>query len=118
VDGLTAALHDQHFAIRFNSTRALEFLRRMSPDLHFNSEALLSSVRRELLASGHTVTSKAMEHIFNLLAIQLPAKSAKAAFHALHGDDPQLRGLALEYLESNLSDELALPLRSLSHLVR
>jgi hypothetical protein len=47
-------------------------------------------------------THQSLEHVFSLLAIVLPREPVKIAFRALHSDDRQLRGLALEYMETTL----------------
>src|SRR5262249_37214826 len=44
VDGLTTALRDPHFEIRFNTGRALAFLHRMGEDLRFDQDVLLSAL--------------------------------------------------------------------------
>jgi hypothetical protein len=49
---------------------------------------------------------KSLEHIFSLLALELPGEPLKVAFRAMHSNDRMLRGLALEYLESNLSGKI------------
>jgi ATP:ADP antiporter, AAA family len=129
VAGLISALADTRFEIRFNASRGLEFLHRMSDDLDFDREAMLAAVDRELSNSrsiwqGHTLldhheashgqywflddvlrdrANKSLEHVFSLLAVHLPLDPLKVAFRALHGDDAILRGLALEFLESHLS---------------
>jgi AAA family ATP:ADP antiporter len=129
VDGLTEALVDPRFEIRFHVSRALEFLHRMSDGLQFDCPALMTAVNRELsssrsiweerklLDSGDSSDSqywfldehlrdranKSLEHVFSLLAIQLPVEPLHVAFRALHSDDRMLRGLALEFLESHLS---------------
>ena len=46
------------------------------------------------------------EHLFSLLALILPREPLKVAFQALHTDDRQLQGLALEYLDSVLPPSL------------
>jgi hypothetical protein len=48
----------------------------------------------------------AWEHIFSLLALILPREPLRIAFRALHTDDRQLHGLALEYLDSVLPKSL------------
>jgi hypothetical protein len=50
--------------------------------------------------------SRSLEHLFNLLSLILPRSTLRLAFHALHTDDPQLRGTALEYLETTLPEAL------------
>ena len=58
--------------------------------------------------------SKSLELVFSLLALHLPAEPLKVAFRALHSDDRMLRGLALEYLESNVSKEIVSQLSALA----
>ncbi|HET9942719.1 MAG TPA: hypothetical protein VFR05_05225, partial [Terriglobia bacterium] len=43
-----------------------------------------------------------LEHIFRLLSLCLPREPLQVAFQALHADNVNLRGTALEYLESIL----------------
>jgi ATP:ADP antiporter, AAA family len=137
VEGLTRALADPRFEIRFNVSRALEFLHRMTPGLQFDREALIAAVDRELSNSrsiweGRTLldqrepgedwyldgvlrdrANKSLEHVFSLLAIQLPLEPLRVAFRALHSDDRILRGLALEFLESHLTPSQVSLLRQL-----
>jgi hypothetical protein len=49
---------------------------------------------------------ESLEHVFSLLALVPPREPLKIAFRALHTDDPMLRGLALEYLESSLPESV------------
>lgn len=139
VDGLTAALQDPRFEIRFNSSRALEFLHRMSEAVRFDREVLMEAVERELSTSrtiweGRKLldsrdqndsqywfldevlrdrADKSLEHVFSLLAVELPAEPLKVAFRALHSEDRLLHGLALEFLESHLSRATVAQLRRL-----
>lgn len=139
VDGLTIALRDPRFEIRFNASRALEFLRRMTSGLYFDAAALMTAVEREV-SSSHSIwegrklldsreaaggqaaylddvlrdrADKSLEHVFSLLAAFLPAEPLKVAFRALHSQDRMLRGLALEFLEGHLSASLVSQLRRL-----
>ncbi|MEO8593624.1 MAG: hypothetical protein ABI759_09895 [Candidatus Solibacter sp.] len=132
VDGLIAALADPRFEIRFHVSRALEFLHRMSDDLRFDRDALMAAVGREVSSSralwdGRKLldnpesgdsqywfldevlrdrADKSLEHVFSLLAILLPPEPLKVAFRALHSQDRLLHGLALEFLENHLSEEV------------
>ena len=47
-------------------------------------------------------TSRSLEHVFNILSLALPREPLKIAFRGLYTDDVNLRGTALEYLESIL----------------
>jgi hypothetical protein len=139
VDGLTDALDDGRFEIRYHASRALEFLHRMAEGLHFKSECVLAAIERELSVSrsvrdGRRLldswdrkedhywflddvlkdrADKSLEHVFSLLALQLPAEPLKVSFRALHSEDRMLRGLALEYLEGSLSKEIVSQLMKL-----
>jgi len=140
VDGLTAVLNDSRFEIRYHASRALEFLHRMGDGLEFDAGAALAAVERELSISRPTWVnrklldtrddaddqywfldevlkdraSKSLELVFSLLALHLPAEPLKVAFRALHSADRLLRGLALEYLESNVSAEIVARLATLA----
>lgn len=140
VDGLTAVLTDSRFEIRYHASRALEFLHRMGEGLQFHQTTVLAAVERELsiarpawdtrkLLDTHDDSdqqywfldevlkdraSKSLELVFSLLALHLPAEPLKVAFRALHSDDRMLRGLALEYLESNVSGEIVSRLAALA----
>jgi hypothetical protein len=140
VDGLTAVLIDPRFEIRYHASRALEFLHRMGEGLEFHEQGMLAAVERELsiarpawdtrkLLDTHDDgdpqywfldevlkdrASKSLELVFSLLALHLPGEPLKVAFRALHSDDRLLRGLALEYLESNVSKEIVSRLSTLA----
>jgi hypothetical protein len=128
VDGLLPALGDPHFEVRFQVSRALEYLHRTRPELSFDRAVLMDTVERELSVSktiwkgrklldrrddsdtpyaylDEVVRDRAqqsLEHVFSLLAIVLPREPLKVAFRALHGSDRILHGLALEYLETTM----------------
>ena len=140
VDGLTTALEDTRFEIRYHSGRALEFLHRMGGGLRFNTQAGMAAIERELaiprpVREGRRLldkgddsadqfwfldgvlkgsADKSLEHIFSLLALELPEEPLRVAFRAFHSDDKMLRGLALEYLESNLSGKIVSELAKLA----
>jgi hypothetical protein len=141
VDGLTSVLHDGRFEIRYHASRALEFLHRMGESLEFDADATMAAVERELSISRPTWerrrlldtlddsggdqywyldevlknrASKSLELVFSLLALHLPPEPLKVAFRALHSEDRLLRGLALEYLESNVPTEIVTKLATLA----
>src|SRR5262249_388668 len=137
VDGLTSALADPHFEVRFHAGRALEFLRKMGDDLRFDRAVLMDAVERELATSSSVRQDrtllergvpferesglpdeiapqrrdKSLEYVFSLLAAILPIEPLKAAFRALYSEDRMLSALGLEFLESHLSAELVGKLR-------
>lgn len=132
VDGLLAALGDPRFEIRFQVSRALDYMRQSEPDLDFNEKVLLSTLERELaVPRGIWDTRKLLdtrdamdsqysfldelvqeranqpiEYVFSLLAVLYPRDTVQLAFRALHSDDRMLHGLALEYLEGVLPTAL------------
>jgi hypothetical protein len=50
--------------------------------------------------------SAALEHVFTVLGHAVPAEPLRIALHAVQTDDPELRGTALEYLESILPPDV------------
>jgi hypothetical protein len=141
VDGLTSVLQDGRFEIRYHASRALEFLHRMGETLEFDGPAVMAAVERELSISGpawerrrlldtqddssgdqywyldevlKNRASKSLELVFSLLALSLPLEPLKVAFRALHSPDRLLRGLAFEYLESNVSGDIVTKLAKLA----
>ncbi|MCC6391345.1 MAG: hypothetical protein IT167_12150 [Bryobacterales bacterium] len=128
VDGLMDALEDKHFEVRFQSSRALDYLRQSNEELRFDEHRVFAIVIRELSVakpiwegrrlldsrdasdSGFSFlddvlrdrANQSLEHVFSLLAVVLPRDPLKIAFRALHSDDHLLRGLGLEYLEGTL----------------
>lgn len=132
VDGLVRALDDPRFEIRYQCGRALDYLCRRHSQLDFHPAAVMAAAGRELLvnqsiwnsrrpvepADGGSDSydyldellrdrsSRSLEHVFSLFAVVLPREPLMAAFRALHQDDKAFRGLALEYLETMLPDEI------------
>ena len=132
VDGLLLALEDPRFEIRYQCGRALDRLKRRHEELDFRRATVMAAVGRELMVSQAIWSSRrridskeampdgyeyldevlqdradrSLEHVFSLFAVVLPREPLMAAFRALHQDDRMYRGLALEYLESTLPDEI------------
>lgn len=131
VDGLLGGLVDTRFEVRYRCGRALYTLLAADPKLRIAREAVFEAVRRESRV-GHAVwqsqrlleqlddagsepfldellrqrTGRSLEHVFTLLALVLPREPLRIAFGGLHAGDRMLRGLALEYLESVLPDDV------------
>lgn len=125
VDGLLAGLHDPRFEVRVRCGRALAKVSAESPALVVDRARVLEAVLSEV-AVGRQVwesqqplgedtddplelgdalrerSSRSLEHVFILLSLVLPRQPLQIAFQGLHTDDPQLRGTALEYLETAL----------------
>ncbi|MEO7653231.1 MAG: hypothetical protein ABIZ80_22460, partial [Bryobacteraceae bacterium] len=131
VEALLQGLRDARFEVRFQCGRALDHLKRQYPDLEFRETVVLASVAREL-SVGKSIwrswrsidkrdstddynfldellkgrADQSLEHVFSLLALILPRGALMAAFRALHQEDRVFRGLALEYLENVLPEEI------------
>jgi AAA family ATP:ADP antiporter len=129
--GLWRALGDPSFDVRYRSGAALA---RLAADGHLrgvSTEDVFDAVRRELLAgrdafARHQVLdelaaaieqradadapahrgSAGLEHVFTVLGLALPSEPLRIALHAVQTDDPELRGTALEYLESILPPDV------------
>jgi hypothetical protein len=127
-EGLFQALHDRRFEVRYRAGRVLSHMAEDVPGLAIDRERVFDVVLREM-AVERTVwesrqlidaapdetspmeiellrdrVSRSLEHLFTLLSLILPRSTLRLAFHALHTDDPYLRGTALEYLETVLPE--------------
>jgi hypothetical protein len=127
VHGLLQGLADPRFEVRFQCSRALDWLVQSRPDLEVPADAVYAAVHRELQVARPIRDSRrlldprdssdpdafldeilreradqTLEHIFSLFATVLPREPVKIAFRALHTDEAALRGLAFEYLDSVL----------------
>jgi hypothetical protein len=127
VPGLLAGLGDERFEVRFRCSRALDAVRMRHPEVPVPPETVFAAVERELAVAGPVWNSRrlldrraetdheafldeilqrradrSLEHVFSLFATVLPREPVKIAFRALHTDNPALRGLAAEYLDSVL----------------
>lgn len=125
--GLLAALDDAEPEIRYRAAEALLVLREREPDLVFDDAIAFDGVRRELardpaiwkaldVATSEAAAaaqlpsrpglSRAAQHLATLLALALPVEPIRAAFQGLWSEDPAHRGVALEYLENVLPDDI------------
>jgi hypothetical protein len=127
VHGLLAGLADPRFEVRFQCSRALDALVQRRPGLAVPAGTVYAAVQQELQVAQPIRDSRrlldsrdgadpdafldeilreradqTLEHIFSLFASVLPREAVKIAFRSLHTDDPALRALALEYLDSVL----------------
>lgn len=131
VHGLLAGLEDSRFEVRFQCSRALDFLILRKPELKIPTESIFAAVERELRVARPIWNSRrsfdkrsdndvnafldeilreradqSLEHLFSLFATVLPREPIKIAFRALHTEDKTLRGLAAEYLDSVLPQNI------------
>lgn len=128
-NGLFHGLDDRRFEVRYRCGQALVRLRERNPDLAVDRERVILAILREvdvdrgvweshrLLDAGDLEdegwspvagaalrerANRSLEHVFTLLALILPREPLAVAFRALHTRDTELRGTALEYLETAL----------------
>jgi hypothetical protein len=123
VRGMTEALSDPEFAIRYRCGLALFDLTANAPRLRPPRQLVLAAAKREMdllrssqSSSGRTsdaedeflgtgarasgaLADRALHHVFTLLGLTLDREALDLALRALSGADEKLRGTALEYLE-------------------
>jgi hypothetical protein len=121
--GLWRALRDPSFEVRYRSSIALAGLAGDEPLATIEPEEVFACVCEELavdrdawqarklsvdavIDSGDPELDVGLAHVFRLLGLVLPAEPLRIALRAANTDDPELRGMALEYLESILPPEI------------
>jgi AAA family ATP:ADP antiporter len=125
--GLLAGLVDPERDLRYRSAEALVILREREPELVFDDAIVFDGVRHELAldsavwkaldaasseaartarAQPHPELARAVNHLATLLALALPAEPIRAAFQNVWSEDIALRGVALEYLENVLPQDI------------
>ena len=132
VDGLWTGLEDTRFEVRFQCGRALARILDKNGEIKLEREKVFSAVLREV-AVGRRVweshrlldqlefdeehsplvddflrkrSSRSLEHVFTILSLALPREPLKIAFRGLHTENRDLKGTALEYLESILPERI------------
>lgn len=127
--GLFRGLEDRRFEVRYRCGRALLRLREREGALAADRAEVVAAILREVAVdrgvweSHHLLdrpepeedgadamadaavrqrAGRSLEHVFNLLALIMPREPLRVAFRALYADDAQLRGTALEYLDTAL----------------
>jgi hypothetical protein len=127
-DALLAALNDQRFEVRFRAGRGLTHLAQRVSMTEADRTRVIEAVRGEVAVErgvweGRRLidaddglwslpeadilrarANRSLEHVFTLLTLVLPPEPVRLAYRGLFTDDPQLRGIALEYLESVLPE--------------
>ncbi|HEU4729620.1 MAG TPA: hypothetical protein VFT22_17110 [Kofleriaceae bacterium] len=131
--GLWRALLDPVFDVRYRSGAVLSRLAAAGHLRGITADDVFEAVRRELLVDRSVLASHrladdpvgpvgggddrsgdaslhraaaGLEHVFTVLGLALPAEPLRIALHAVQTDDPELRGTALEYLESILPPDV------------
>ena len=127
VDSLLLGLEDIRFEVRFQCGRSLAAIAAKQPDLRIDAARVFDVVLKEVAVgrpvwegrhlldrledgeSGPLVddfiksrASQSLAHVFTMLSLVLPAEPLQIALRGLYVDDQNLRGTALEYLESVL----------------
>jgi hypothetical protein len=119
--GLWRALGDPSFDVRYRSGAVLARLAADGHLRHISTDDVFEAVRRELVTNPGALhdlpadaedrvdpepalhrVSAGLAHVFTVLGLALPAEPLRIALHAVQTADPELRGTALEYLESIL----------------
>lgn len=124
VEGLLEGLRTDRFEIRFQCARALarlvgdrsvaidpsRLLDRVLAEVSvaagvWDSHRVLDVPRRDYLLDAKTARGRApvaLHHVFTLLSLVLPPEPLQIAFRGVLSQDAQMRGTAMEYLESVL----------------
>jgi hypothetical protein len=130
-DGLLAGLADQRFEVRYRCGLALHKVVRDNPALRVDQNRVVAAVLREVTVDRRVWEShrlldrdadeewspmfdavlrdradRALQHVFTVLALVLPRRPLQLAFRGLHANDLQVRGTALEYLETTLPESI------------
>ncbi len=127
-DGLLIGLDDMRFEVRYQCARALATILERNPRIRIDRALVFDVVHREAAVGrpvwesnrlltrldepeDHNVfadqfvkdrAGRSLAHVFTLLSLVLPAEPLQIAYRGLHSADQNLRGTALEYLESVL----------------
>ena len=134
VDSLILGLSDIRFEVRFQCGRSLAAIVAKQPDLRIDEERIFDVVQKEVavgrpvwegrnlldrLDEGESTfvddfiksrASQSLAHVFTVLSLVLPAEPLQIALRGLYVEDQNLRGTALEYLESVLPPSIREPL--------
>jgi len=131
VDGLVEGLRDDSFEVRYQCGLTLLKITQEARNLTVSKESALAAVKREVdldqklwqhqpplgavdeegdapLVDGflRDRTSRSLQHVFSILALVFEREPMRLALTALSGDDENLRGTALEYLDEVLPSEV------------
>lgn len=134
-DSLLLGLADLRFEVRFQCGRALSAIVAKHPEIQISPAAVFDVVQKEVavgrpvwegrrlldrLEDNETATfvddfirsraNQSLAHVFTMLSLVLPPEPLQIALRGLHTGDENLRGTALEYLESILPPAIREPL--------
>ena len=134
-DSLVLGLADIRFEVRFQCGRALAAIVAKHPEVRIGAADVYDVVQKEV-AVGRPVwegrrlldrledsepatfvddfirsrANQSLAHVFTMLSLVLPPEPLQIALRGLHAGDENLRGTALEYLESVLPPAIREPL--------
>jgi len=134
-DSLVLGLADIRFEVRFQCGRALSAIVATHPEVRIDAAYMFDVVHKEV-AVGRPVwegrrlldrlddsepttfvddfirsrANQSLTHVFTVLSLVLPTEPLQIALRGLHAGDENLRGTALEYLESVLPPAIREPL--------
>ena len=134
-DSLVLGLADIRFEVRFQCGRALAAIVAKHPHVRVGAAGIFDVVQKEV-AVGRPVwegrrlldrledsepetsvddfirsrANQSLGHVFTVLSLVLPPEPLQIALRGLHAGDENLRGTALEYLESVLPPTIREPL--------
>jgi len=118
--GLLQALDDPEFEVRFRAAGALIRSREAHPDAAIPRERVFEAALREIRRgkerpdhAADTIDHRALELVFRILSLALDPEPLNLAQHALRTDNYELKGTALEYLETVLPTSVFHELRPL-----
>jgi hypothetical protein len=103
VEGLVLGLADPDFPVRRACSGILAWLRERHPTLAVPSEPVYEAVATELESFAAEPDAQ-LDHVFAMLSAVGAGEPLRVTRWALRGQDPGLRGTALEYLEQVLPD--------------
>jgi hypothetical protein len=112
IQGLVDCLDDKDWDVRYRSGQALCGIRSSHPSLIFPVDRLWIRIRFEVSrldaerTQGPGRQDARLHHLFNLLGVVYSPEIMEICYRSLSGDDPGLRGTALELLENQLPQDV------------
>jgi ATP:ADP antiporter, AAA family len=131
-EGLLLGINDARFEVRYECGRALLALTHDNPEIVISQEKAIQAIQREVADGKRILETlspqfdddddpggddsrsslvdglvrdrvdRSLEHVFTILCLHLEREPLRLAFRALHHDDTNYRGTALEYLDTVL----------------
>jgi ATP:ADP antiporter, AAA family len=102
IEGLLLGLDDRDASVRVECGKVLGAIKAAEPAITLRADAVFAAVQRELGSPPPEAATVALDHVFALLSLVLETEPVLISLQALRGDNRQLRGTALEYLDNVL----------------